>query len=99
MKKLHGVSHVECKAVIEALRELPQTYSFACKGCGADITHHAMDIYANCPRCGNKHKTRSFDAGFELQDVVGEALKWLSEGPDFERIISDREKFYLEDES
>ena len=98
MDKPLGKYTPECQTVIQALRKLPHTYDTNCAKCGAAFTYHAIEISAPCPECGTRHKVRQLGAYTDPQDVVGAALHWLSKGPDFERIIAEREKYYVDHE-
>src|SRR5260221_412844 len=62
---------------IDAIKKLPTFRAFAFQKCAASIRVHALEIYANCPRCGLQHKTRAFGGiGTEVQDVIDAVLEW-----------------------
>jgi hypothetical protein len=62
---------------IDAIQNLPPFRTFACRKCGAAIRVHALETYANCPKCGLQHKTRAFGGiGTEVQDVIDAVLEW-----------------------
>lgn len=84
----------DCASVIAALRQLPHTAEFTCSRCDGQVAYRTLDVYAECPGCGTRHKTRSLGAHPELQDVMGAVLEWLSAEPDFERVIAERERLF-----
>jgi hypothetical protein len=44
---------------------------------------HALEIYANCPKCGLQHKTRAFGGiGTEVEDVVDAVFEWAGISPE-----------------
>lgn len=62
---------------IDAIQKLPAFRTLACGKCGALIRVHALEIYANCPKCGLQHKTRAFGGiGTEVQDLIDAVLEW-----------------------
>ena len=62
---------------IDAIQKLPAFRTFSCQKCGASIRVHALEIYANCPKCGIQHKTRAFGGiGTEVHDVIDAVLEW-----------------------
>lgn len=64
---------------IDAIQKLPAFRTFACQTCGASIRVQALEIYANCQKCGLQHKTRAFGGvGTEVEDVIDAVLDWAS---------------------
>jgi Zn finger protein HypA/HybF involved in hydrogenase expression len=62
---------------LDAIEKLPPFRTFACQKCGASIRVHALEMYANCPKCGLEHKTRGFGGiGTEVHDVIDAVLEW-----------------------
>ena len=56
---------------------IPPFRTFACQKCGATIRTHALEIYANCPKCGLQYKNRAFGGiGTEVEDVIDAVLEW-----------------------
>lgn len=67
--------------VISDILKLEHFRRFACSICGGEIKHHVLQIYAECPSCREKHKTRAFGGvGTEIQDVIDAVLEWAGEG-------------------
>ena len=67
----------QIKDDIDAIKNLPPFRTFACQQCGTSIRVHALEIYANCPKCGLQHKTRAFGGiGTEVEDVIDGVLDW-----------------------
>jgi hypothetical protein len=63
--------------LIDAMRELPT--SRAVEHCGETYTISPFDIYAECPRCGEKVKVRSFSGVPEVEDVFDTVFEWMLE--------------------
>ncbi len=63
--------------LIDAIRELPT--SRAVEHCGETHTVSPFDIYAECPRCGEKIKVRSFSGVPEVEDVFDAVFEWMLE--------------------
>src|SRR2546430_129183 len=68
--------HVDVSSsLIDAIRSFPLEREV--EHCGSKFVVSAFDIYATCPRCGNRIKLRSFSAVPELEDVFDAVFEWL----------------------
>lgn len=60
------------------LRTFPRIYEFKCK-CSTDNVHKisALNIYAECQKCGYDDKLYHKADGDEIHDVIFLVMKWL----------------------
>jgi hypothetical protein len=65
--------------------------------CGEAFQVSPFDIYADCPRCGNRIKVRSFAGGVELEDVFDAVFAWMNQ-PGAEELIRRRQQVLLQDD-
>jgi predicted RNA-binding Zn-ribbon protein involved in translation (DUF1610 family) len=85
--------------IISEIERLPHFRAMKCTGCSVEIQVHALQIYADCPKCGLRHKCRGFAAtGSETQDVIDAVLAWAGKGESFEAVMRRRQEI-LADES
>ncbi len=85
--------------IISELEQLPHFHTFKCKDCSTEIRVHALQIYAVCPKCGLRHKCRSYGAvGTELEDIIDAVLIWAGKGESFEAVMKRRQEI-LEDDN
>lgn len=75
--------------LIEAIREF--STSRTVEHCGEACTVSPFDIYAECPRCGEKIKVRSFSGVPEVEDIFDAVFEWMLE-PRAEALSRDRMK-------
>jgi hypothetical protein len=64
--------------------------------CGEVFQVSPFDIYADCPRCGNRIKVRSFAGGVEIEDVFDAVIAWMHQ-PGAEELIRRRQQALLQD--
>lgn len=84
--------------VIGEIQQLPHFHTLKCDGCSTEIRVHALQIYAECPRCSRRHKCRSFGAvGTEIQDVIDAVLAWSGRGEEFDAVMKRREQILSEE--
>ena len=75
--------------VIDEIHSLEHFRTFACSVCNTSIRYHTLQFYAVCPKCGGRHKSRSFGGvGTEIQDVIDAVLEWAGVGEDFEAVLN-----------
>ena len=68
---------------IEQIRTLPKTRPFTC--CGRTTNVSILQIYGQCPECGQNVKMRRLGSvGSEIEDVIDAVLEWMGTGKDFE---------------
>ena len=85
--------------IISEIERLPHFHTMKCTGCSSEIRVHTLQIYADCPQCGLRHKCRGFAAiGGETQDVIDAVLAWAGQGESFEAVMRRRQEI-LADES
>lgn len=63
-------------SLIETIRSFPVMKEV--EHCGERFSVPALEIYATCPRCGDRIKIRSFSGLMETEDVIDAVLQWLS---------------------
>ena len=84
--------------IISEIEHLPHFHTFKCQACSTDIRVHALQIYAECPRCKRRHKCRSLGAiGSEIQDVIDAVLAWAGRGEEFDAVMRRREQILSEE--
>jgi len=80
-------------SIISEIEQLPHIRTFKCGGCSAEIRVHVLQIYADCPQCGRRHKCRALAAvGSEVQDVIDAVLRWAGHGDEFEAVMKRRDE-------
>ena len=85
--------------IISEIEQLPHVHTLKCKDCSTEIRVHALQIYAVCPKCGLRHKCRSFGAvGTELEDVIDAVLTWAGEGESFDAVMKRRQEILDDDD-
>lgn len=65
------------EGLIDAIRSLPVERET--EHCGVAFLVSALDIYADCPRCGTRIKLRAFSGADEIEDLVDAVLEWMSD--------------------
>ena len=84
--------------VIQEIEKLPHFHTLKCPACSTDIRVHALEIYAECPKCGLRHKCRGLAAiGSEIQDVIDAVLAWAGRGEEFEAVMRRRDQILSEE--
>jgi predicted nucleic acid-binding Zn-ribbon protein len=63
--------------LIDAIRSFPLHREV--EHCGSKFAVSPFQIYASCPRCGNRIKLRSFSAIPEIEDVFDAVFEWMSQ--------------------
>ena len=83
----------DLSSIISEIEQLPHFRSFECGGCSSELRVHALQIYADCPKCARHHKCRSFAAvGSEIQDVIDAVLAWSGRGEEFDAVMKRRDQ-------
>ena len=80
--------------LIDAIKALPHRREV--NHCGTTFAVSPFDIYAACPRCGQRLKVRSFSAATELEDVFDAVFEWLQDGDGAE--LARRRQVAIRDE-
>ena len=75
--------------LIDAIRGFPTSRKV--EHCGETYAVSPFDIYAECRRCGEKVKVRSFSGVPEIEDVFDAVFEWMLD-PNAEEIALDRMK-------
>jgi len=84
--------------IISEIERLPHFHTMNCSGCSTGLRVHALQIYANCPKCGLRHKCRGFAAtGSETQDVIDAVLAWAGQGESFEAVMKRRQELLADE--
>jgi hypothetical protein len=82
------INRKDYKYLYEALKRLPRIKQLTCRNCGFVTEYPCFLISVKCEACGTSHKTRSFGAYDEMEDLVSIFLRWLDDGPSREKILS-----------
>src|SRR5438067_9844308 len=61
--------------LIDAIKALPHRREV--RHCGRTFLASTLDIYANCPQCGEPVKLRAFSGTPDLEDVFDAVLSWM----------------------
>jgi hypothetical protein len=77
-------------SIITEIEQLPHFRDFKCSECQGSIRVHTLQIHADCPQCGLRHKCRSFGGGSEIEDVIDAVLEWAGRGDEFEAVMKRR---------
>lgn len=75
--------------LLDAIRGFPTSRTV--EHCGETRTISPFDIYAECPRCGERIKVRSFSGVPEVEDVFDAVFEWMLD-PKAEAAGRDRMK-------
>lgn len=74
--------------VIDEIRRLECFNNTVCPSCHTSVRYHALQIYANCPKCNTQIKVRAFGGvGTEIQDVIDAVLEWIGDGENLEAVL------------
>jgi hypothetical protein len=65
------------REMIDMIRDFPVARDV--EHCGQKVSVSALDIYAECPRCGEQLKVRSYSAVPEIEDVFDAVLEWMQQ--------------------
>ena len=76
-------------ALLEAIRTFPRFRSVV--HCGETINTSPFAIYADCPKCGQRIKVRSFGGGDEVEDVFDAVFAWMND-PQVQKYVDQRRK-------
>jgi len=83
----------DISSIISRIQELPHYFKFKCRACAAEVRVYALQIHANCPQCGLKHRCRAYvEVDEEIQDVIDAVLVWAGKGASFAAFIQRREE-------
>jgi hypothetical protein len=63
--------------LLEAIRTFPVNREV--EHCEGRIALSPFDFYAECPRCGQRIKVRSFSAVAEIEDVFDAVFEWMNQ--------------------
>jgi len=99
--QLFSLDHIRAfmTDIITDIRHLPHFHTMKCSGCSTEIRVHALQIYADCPQCGLRHKCRGFAAaGSETQDVIDAVLVWAGQGESFDAVMKRRQEILADDD-
>jgi hypothetical protein len=64
--------------------------------CGETFHVSPFEIYADCPRCGDRIKVRSFAGRVEIEDLFDAVFAWMTQ-PGAEEIVRRRQKVLQQD--
>ena len=94
-----GVIRAFMTDIISDIRHLPHFRTMKCSGCSTEIRVHALQIYADCPKCGLRHKCRGFAApDSETQDVIDAVLAWAGQGESFDAVMKRRQEILADED-
>jgi hypothetical protein len=83
----------DLSSIVSEIKRLPHFCSLQCQGCSTEMRVHALQIYAECPKCGRRHKCRALAAsGSEIQDVIDAVLGWAGSGEEFDAVMKRRDQ-------
>jgi predicted RNA-binding Zn-ribbon protein involved in translation (DUF1610 family) len=84
--------------IISEIERLPHFRPVKCTECSTEIRVQALQIYAECPKCGFRHKCRGFAAiGGEVQDVIDAVLAWAGEEESFDAVMRRRQEILADE--
>ena len=66
--------------------------------CGYKFSVDPFEVYADCPKCGERIKLRSFTASAEIEDIFDAVFLWMSR-PEALEVAKRRQQKLIEAES
>jgi hypothetical protein len=63
--------------LLDAIRDFPREREV--EHCGVNWTVSPFDLYAPCPRRGNRLKLRAFSAVPDFEDVFDAVFEWMTQ--------------------
>lgn len=61
------------------VRRLPVSRTIECAACSRPFEFFTIQTHADCPECGQRHRTRGFGAYDEIEDLASIFVLWAAQ--------------------